>query len=636
MVKRCRRLCFFVVDCLLPVRFEALHTINDLRRRLRQRLVAALVPVHIACLSHVLQRRLDAFGRIPPIGARGNVCLGCRGFGFGESLLCGLNRQRKAAFTRPPAGVILLSVGLMQSVGKLGMLKARECLSVAILAIAVICCMPSGQTAAGAAGGAPAAPATVDKRLPVPTASQQAADKQTLERLFHQKYRAANAENLRQFANYLWNTYSSAQGRPVMHYVAMKTLGRLAGKLGMASLCYDAADALSQAYRVNQSQLYVQAGKILLAGRYFPAYVYQSVHDRSVTQEQQAFSAGDYKNAETLIRLAARAAMIVQNSLQVANAQAELRRVQSRLTLVRQAELDMAALKRKPNDRKLQLRVGLYLWLEKGQTEKGLGLIEASAFPGAAELAKLQTQGPPDLYAWVRYYHLLIQLGQEAKSPPYAALATRHATVMFANRTLTVVQHFYAYWATDYSHGKAFLNMAIGDAASSNIPSLRAMAVKWQQLANDAAALHKRFHTAMREVEARPKYPRANALVGEYLCLIKGQWKIGSDYLLRSGERKLIAATKLDAAARRAEDKLSAAGHGSGAARSLALAAAKQASRSAGDAWWSFATNCRGLLQVRSKARAVHWYRRAYKPVTRAPAAILYRIKRLEGQHGGL
>lgn len=555
------------------------------------------------------------------------------------------------------------------------MLKPRECLSATILAIAMICFMPSGQTAAGAAGGVPTAPATVDKRLPVPTAAQQAADEQTLEQLFSQKYRVANANNIRQFANYLWNTYSQAQSRPVMHFVAMKMLGRLAGKLGMASYAYDAADALAQGYRISQSRIYIETGGMLLQGRYFPVYVYQLVHDRSVTQEKQAFSAGDYKNAEALIHMAARAAIILHNKQQIVIAEAELRRLQRRLILARQAEIDMAALKVNPNDRKLQLRVGLYLWLSKGHTKKGLALVVASAAAGAAELAKLQTEGPPDLYAWLRYYHLLVELGKDTGSKPYAELATRHAVALFSNRTATVRWAFDRYLRVSYPRAEAFMSLAIADTQGTGSRSLQEMAIGWRRLASDGAALHQHFGAAMHQIEANPKSPKANRAVGEYLCLIKGQWEIGSDYLMRSGDHKLIAANQADAAARAAQARYVAAktatqaaaaslqnarstlrqAQAQGKKRNLprlvasvasakgsldqaaaALASAQAAAighyKDAGDAWWGFSKGCRGLLQNRMQARAVHWYMRAYKPISKAPTVIRYRVKRFNGQ----
>lgn len=108
----------------------------------------------------------------------------------------------------------------------------------------------------------------------------------------------------------------------------------------------------------------------------------------------------------------------------------------------------------------------------------------------------------------------------------------------------------------------------------------------------DAARIKTRFARAVKAFDAlekNPEDPEANLEVGEYACLVKGDWEEGLKYLARGPESPLTALARKD----------------------LAGADAADAQAALGDAWWELGEKQKGEAKTRYFDRAAEWYGRA-------------------------
>ncbi len=94
---------------------------------------------------------------------------------------------------------------------------------------------------------------------------------------------------------------------------------------------------------------------------------------------------------------------------------------------------------------------------------------------------------------------------------------------------------------------------------------------------------------AFERLKTEPDNPKANAVAGMWLCLMRSRWNDGLKLLLKSDDQALASL----------------------AARDLAGTDDPQESIALGDGWWEWSRHSKGLEQHRLKGRAVHWYGKA-------------------------
>ncbi|NNM86111.1 MAG: hypothetical protein HKL96_10205 [Phycisphaerales bacterium] len=508
-----------------------------------------------------------------------------------------------------------------------------------------------------------------DKRLPIPTESQQRPVQEKLVQLFKAKYGPVTPFTVQRFANDMTAKYHNDTGDPLTRYVVLSMLTNLAARNWQPLDTFEAVDDLSAAYRVDKGKLDVEAAQKLMSVRptwqmariNTPQFVYNTTYTRMMAEIPLADTAGEYKYALQMAQIAVRCAQLLQSPADLQAAEQSLHTQQMLATLWSQAKRDIAALKLKPTDPTLNLRVGLFTWLAEKKHHDGLKLLDASGLANAIRVAKLARNGPPDAAAWLHYFELLQKLAGQTKQPIYSQLITRKITKWFNNQAGNVMPAFFTTLQTaSFGDANHLLTNAIAQAHNLHDPGSAAWAGKWQSQQRAMLALHRRYEAAMRQVQHNPDFRPGNAVVGQYLCLIKGQWKVGCNYLLKSGKSRLMAAARSEQAALKqkaaltqAKDALHSARqalrsapkpkagnaadpglllsvHTAKEAVAKAKAAATAAYVAAAANWWQAATRLKPPLQQRAQARAVHWYKRAYPDMSQAPANIIYRVKRFE------
>lgn len=92
---------------------------------------------------------------------------------------------------------------------------------------------------------------------------------------------------------------------------------------------------------------------------------------------------------------------------------------------------------------------------------------------------------------------------------------------------------------------------------------------------------------SLERLEAAPDDPDANASVGKYFCLIKGDWPRGLPFLAKAGDELLTQAAERELQNPGTPDEMAAAG----------------------DAWWAFGEDHRNARR-NAQLRAVYWYLR--------------------------
>ncbi|HLY11674.1 MAG TPA: LamG domain-containing protein [Planctomycetota bacterium] len=118
------------------------------------------------------------------------------------------------------------------------------------------------------------------------------------------------------------------------------------------------------------------------------------------------------------------------------------------------------------------------------------------------------------------------------------------------------------------------------------------LAIRADQKTKEAGELRGRLEAVRKAREAlaaNPDHESSNALVGEYLCLIRGDWSAGVSFLSKGmeGRWRDLARKDLSQPTRPEEQ--------------VALA----------DAWWEAAEREKGRLQESLRKRAVYWYETA-------------------------
>ena len=514
-----------------------------------------------------------------------------------------------------------------------------------------------------------AADKPTDNRLPVPTRQQLQAVKKRLNALFQQQYHPKAPNSVERFVTDMMNKSRPPLSHPVRRYVVLEMVADLGARYWMPLFAFEAVDRLSSGYRIDRAKVDTEVAKKIMRGIHVWSYlgpnkfsiVMNSLYGRLVQEIPLADAAGEYDYALQMAQIAVRCARLLRNTANIRTAEQQLQKQQILASLWTQAKLDIAALKLKPADPTLNLRVGLFTWLAEKKRHDGLKLLEASGVADAARVVKLAHNGPPDTAAWLHYFELLQKLAVQTKQPVYSQLITHKITKWFNNQAGGVMAAFYAALQTaSFSDANHLLTMAITQARNLRDTALAAWAQKWQEQQRTMLALHRRYNAAMRQVQSNPDFHAGNAIIGEYLCLMKAQWKIGCDYLRKSGKGRLILAasseqtarkekatvTKAAAALQSAQQALQSAptpkaGKTPDSGLALAVQTAKQALAKAKAAaaaayvaaatnWWHAAAGLKPPLQHMAQARAVHWYRRGYKPLSQAPAKIIYRVKRFE------
>jgi hypothetical protein len=99
----------------------------------------------------------------------------------------------------------------------------------------------------------------------------------------------------------------------------------------------------------------------------------------------------------------------------------------------------------------------------------------------------------------------------------------------------------------------------------------------------------RKVQAARAKLKDNPEEPAANLVLGQFLCLRKGEWELGLPLLLKADDSKLKALAEKDLA--RPAD----------AARQVDV----------GDGWWALAEAKQGMAKKLLRLRAGHWYRRA-------------------------
>ncbi|MEO8496856.1 MAG: hypothetical protein ABI614_17435, partial [Planctomycetota bacterium] len=129
--------------------------------------------------------------------------------------------------------------------------------------------------------------------------------------------------------------------------------------------------------------------------------------------------------------------------------------------------------------------------------------------------------------------------------------------------------------------------------------------------ASAAKELHKAAATGLATLEDNPEDPRANADVGKFLCLIKGDWQNGLVILANGNDRSLKRLAQLEI------------GDVSESTQKLELA----------ELWWREAASSAPALQATLQTRAKHWYQQALPGL---PAGLVrIRVERRIEEIGG-
>ena len=118
------------------------------------------------------------------------------------------------------------------------------------------------------------------------------------------------------------------------------------------------------------------------------------------------------------------------------------------------------------------------------------------------------------------------------------------------------------------------------------------LAARLAARAKEAAQIRTRYAKASRAfetLEKSPDDPEANLEVGEYACLVKGDWEEGLPFLAKGPDGPLTALARKD----------------------LAGAEAPDAQAALGDAWWELGDKQKPEAKTRYYDRAAEWYGRA-------------------------
>ncbi len=240
-----------------------------------------------------------------------------------------------------------------------------ELLAIAALATAIVFTVILPANLARAAHAA-------DKRLPVPTEQQQQHPRQALEAMFHsRKYQPGTPFDVKQFLIDVRTKYFADTGRPVTRYVALRLGVSLGARYWMPGFAFQALDDLATSYKVDKPQLDVLAAEQAMSVRptwqlaaiNTPQFVYLTLYSRMMQEIPLADTAGDYPYALQMAQIAVRCARLLRSSANLQGALGQLQRQQMLAAIWTQAKLDIAALKLKPSDPTLNLRVGLFTWL---------------------------------------------------------------------------------------------------------------------------------------------------------------------------------------------------------------------------------------------------------------------------------
>jgi hypothetical protein len=146
----------------------------------------------------------------------------------------------------------------------------------------------------------------------------------------------------------------------------------------------------------------------------------------------------------------------------------------------------------------------------------------------------------------------------------------------------------------DFDLATRLAAVAVEAARKGKDASLSSQALARKADVEEIAAAYKQAKPAMATLEDQATDPQANLIVGQYLCLVKGDWIRGVSMLALGANEDLkkLARKDLEGPA----------------------AAAEQVKL--GDGWWERAEASEGLAKKQFQLRAAYWYRQAVPGLT--------------------
>ncbi len=137
-----------------------------------------------------------------------------------------------------------------------------------------------------------------------------------------------------------------------------------------------------------------------------------------------------------------------------------------------------------------------------------------------------------------------------------------------------------------YDIAEEFSEVMLSSARKSKDSPLIKQVTAQSKMVLEIAAEFAKIKEAIVELEAKPSDPEANLTVGKFLCFFKGDWERGVVMLALSDDQDYKALASLELEDQPDPLKI-------------------------GDGWWKIADSLDGTAEIRTKAHAARWYRKA-------------------------
>lgn len=234
------------------------------------------------------------------------------------------------------------------------------------------------------------------------------------------------------------------------------------------------------------------------------------------------------------------------------------------------------------------------LWMqaseEKDPAIRYVLLRESSKTAASAEDVALAFRAVEAMEAAYRLDHLSvkIQVLQQVARRPTPGVTSK----IVVEKALLVVQQ--AVDADRYVDAKELAELALSSARTSKDSGLIKQSIAVGKRVTTLSEQYASIAEARAILETAPDDPHANAVVGKFLCLIKGDWERGLPSLTKGDDNVLKALAERDGTASK------------DASQQVAI----------GDSWWELAEAGSGDAKSSLQVRAAHWYRTALPQLT--------------------
>jgi hypothetical protein len=279
--------------------------------------------------------------------------------------------------------------------------------------IAWLVCLLGATLTAAQAAAAPGTDTGAGK-IPVPDQASQEKAEKTIKEVFKDEYTHRKPADLLALAAKLVQQAEESKDDPAARFVLLREARDLAARAGDAEEALKAADEMIQVFAVNAPEMKAGVLETLARAPTTPT-AGKALGERALALVDEAIQANDYAVADRLLKVASTAARLARSLPLSTAAQSRRKDVQAIEAEYRKAQESMALLMKNPEDPALNLTVGRFYCLWRGDWERGLPLLVRGSDKKLKALAQKDLEAPLDPAAQVQLGDRWWELGQAEK-----------------------------------------------------------------------------------------------------------------------------------------------------------------------------------------------------------------------------